>query len=714
MSIIRSNIARQLLAEGGAPRSPGNTTLQRVLPRMDGQRPGFYGPDAGEGGMESDFGLSDYSTSDVDFGGESGGSRRDFRDTAEAIGTPKTPSMADNFRANQLKKQLDLMSGNTRLSPSFIASLLKGPAVDVYNQDFLGANQKMEDVVGLDQYGMSGKDLTRSQNIQDALDKGIVTQSDFEKAFYGPDGKPPKDEGGDNDPIKKLKAPITEKIEEPKGEFDDILEFYGARFAEGGSPGNTTSQRVLPRADGRRPGYYGSDAGFGDDDYKDESASFDAGSGSGGSDQDFAAARAAIMGPSTYTDDSGNTIDVSNFQKQGFTQSKIAEMLGPLAAQYGLQQEQPDVLGVLGAGPGATFGQEVPGGIGTGTVPGATFGQEVTKGPGLTGTTGTEGTGFTIDDIADAVFDKGSLGGKAIDAMRSRNEAIKAAEKGLKDGGAIRQNYGLGSIVKKAVGAVKKVVKSPIGKAALFAGLGAYGLGAGPFKGAGFGSGFLKSDAFKKLLLKKGKDEFTFGNLSPLSLIGIPTVASYLFSKKEEDEDETLPTVANTDPAFQQYLSFYGGPRRFAQTGGDIDEAPMEDMPRQEMASKPSSFAELNMLSLDLFGRPYDQLNDSEQEILMEYFSKSKDMPERTMAAGGGMMNPNDEMLNLGGNEMDLRGGGFVPLGEYEKKDDVPARLSKNEFVFTADAVRAAGGGSVDRGADLMYKTMKNLENKIA
>ena len=88
--------------------------------------------------------------------------------------------------------------------------------------------------------------------------------------------------------------------------------------------------------------------------------------------------------------------------------------------------------------------------------------------------------------------------------------------------------------------------------------------------------------------------------------------------------------------------------------------------------------------------------------------------PDRMMAAIGGMMNPNDEMLNLGGNEMDLRGGGFVPLGEYEKKDDVPARLSKNEFVFTADAVKAAGGGSVDRGADLMYKTMKQLENKVA
>ena len=79
---------------------------------------------------------------------------------------------------------------------------------------------------------------------------------------------------------------------------------------------------------------------------------------------------------------------------------------------------------------------------------------------------------------------------------------------------------------------------------------------------------------------------------------------------------------------------------------------------------------------------------------------------DRTMAAEGGMM-------DLGGNEMDLRGGGFVPIGVAEKADDVPARLSKNEFVFTADAVRAAGGGSVDRGADLMYKTMKQLENKV-
>jgi len=60
--------------------------------------------------------------------------------------------------------------------------------------------------------------------------------------------------------------------------------------------------------------------------------------------------------------------------------------------------------------------------------------------------------------------------------------------------------------------------------------------------------------------------------------------------------------------------------------------------------------------------------------------------------------------------EMDYRGGGFIPVGAQERADDVPARLSKNEFVMTADAVRAAGGGSVDVGAQRMYNLMNQLE----
>ena len=76
---------------------------------------------------------------------------------------------------------------------------------------------------------------------------------------------------------------------------------------------------------------------------------------------------------------------------------------------------------------------------------------------------------------------------------------------------------------------------------------------------------------------------------------------------------------------------------------------------------------------------------------------------------------PTEQESGLGGLpiEADMRyTGGFMPYGEVEKADDVPARLSKNEFVFTADAVRAAGGGSVQQGAKKMYDAMKKLEQQ--
>ena len=78
--------------------------------------------------------------------------------------------------------------------------------------------------------------------------------------------------------------------------------------------------------------------------------------------------------------------------------------------------------------------------------------------------------------------------------------------------------------------------------------------------------------------------------------------------------------------------------------------------------------------------------------------------------AKGGIMN-----LKMGGMpvEMDLRAkGGFVPIGKRERADDVPARLSKNEFVFTANAVRNAGGGDIRKGAKRMYDLMNKLEVK--
>ena len=122
--------------------------------------------------------------------------------------------------------------------------------------------------------------------------------------------------------------------------------------------------------------------------------------------------------------------------------------------------------------------------------------------------------------------------------------------------------------------------------------------------------------------------------------------------------------------------------------------------------------------------------DEEERANLQMTFMRQADIPEETIeetlvvndlgdyyeppieaAAQGGIIGLKEGgMLNFGGREMDLRTGGFVPIGRKERADDVPARLSKNEFVMTADAVRAAGGGSVNEGAKRMYEVMNNLE----
>jgi hypothetical protein len=80
-------------------------------------------------------------------------------------------------------------------------------------------------------------------------------------------------------------------------------------------------------------------------------------------------------------------------------------------------------------------------------------------------------------------------------------------------------------------------------------------------------------------------------------------------------------------------------------------------------------------------------------------------------ANGGRIGRAEGGIMDLGGLEKDYRAeGGFVPIGREEKADDVPARLSVNEFVFTADAVRNAGGGDIDQGARVMENMMKHLE----
>ena len=100
----------------------------------------------------------------------------------------------------------------------------------------------------------------------------------------------------------------------------------------------------------------------------------------------------------------------------------------------------------------------------------------------------------------------------------------------------------------------------------------------------------------------------------------------------------------------------------------------------------------------------YSKLDDAGRDAFVARYNLNK----------GGMPTGIMRTNKAGVMERDYRDkGGFVPVGIKEKADDVPAMLSKNEFVFTADAVRGAGNGSIERGAQKMYDTMKRLEKRV-
>ncbi len=240
-------------------------------------------------------------------------------------------------------------------------------------------------------------------------------------------------------------------------------------------------------------------------------------------------------------------------------------------------------------------------------------------------------------------------------------------EGGIMDLESARQMYGLGKLVKKVTKSVKKIAKSPIGKAALLytgaAMAGSFGATGSLFSKGMFAPGAIKAGLFGQamapgfsgpgipgLFTKLGLTK-TAGSLMPTALgaiAGTSIVAGMLTPAQEEEaqriSDETGIDIEEIRANPDKYLG-----RRFKAEGGSIDEP----------------------------------------------------VAKKTMP-----------LLDMDGQEMDFRAeGGFVPIGRMEKADDVPARLSKNEFVFTADAVRNAGDGNVDKGAEVMYNMMKNLES---
>jgi len=133
---------------------------------------------------------------------------------------------------------------------------------------------------------------------------------------------------------------------------------------------------------------------------------------------------------------------------------------------------------------------------------------------------------------------------------------------------------------------------------------------------------------------------------------------------------------------------------KFAMQDMDIPIMDLVEEFEIQFKRKPNSMEELKQFYKDRYEYKGPGDVKMKEEIKEKVVMEAKD---------GGLM-------DLGGKEMDLRKGGFVPIGKKERADDVPARLSKNEFVMTADAVRAAGGGSVNEGAKRMYKVMNDLE----
>ena len=173
--------------------------------------------------------------------------------------------------------------------------------------------------------------------------------------------------------------------------------------------------------------------------------------------------------------------------------------------------------------------------------------------------------------------------------------------------------------------------------------------------------------------------------------------------------------AAKADPNLrfkpQEAYTLKDGGRIGYQNGGNGDH-PLHDDYWEEFDPDRDQLMASNDANTRLLESLYEQFlemgfspKDAARKA-QEAFDEMSKAPgrDRVMAQEGGLM-------NLGGMEKDYRQeGGFVPIGAKEKADDVPARLSKNEFVFTADAVRSAGGGDIDKGAAVMENLMENLE----
>ena len=181
----------------------------------------------------------------------------------------------------------------------------------------------------------------------------------------------------------------------------------------------------------------------------------------------------------------------------------------------------------------------------------------------------------------------------------------------------------------------------------------------------------------------------------------------------------TMEEAAKRDPAMFMDTTTYNPIPADADRQGAAEIAKVimgtRELPREEGEIEDDSIMSSTQFIFEKYVMP-------KRKELMENFGLSLEEADelikeemtklREKKADGGMPTGIMRLNEAGVKERDYReDGGFVPVGIKEKADDVPAMLSKNEFVMTADAVRGAGNGDVEKGAQRMYKVMKTLEN---
>jgi hypothetical protein len=270
-----------------------------------------------------------------------------------------------------------------------------------------------------------------------------------------------------------------------------------------------------------------------------------------------------------------------------------------------------------------------------------------------------------------------------------------------------RQNYGLGSLVKSvtkgvksAVSGVKDFAKSDLGKAALLA-AGGYYLGGGSLLG----------------MQRAGMSGFSLGNLP-----GASAVSNFFTAGDAVNKAKKAASFGDTMKVFA------GG----SLLGGLLNQAEQEGDPEGITRNVGALRTKLTdaYRNQKTFADEADEESAIAAQVERDLSEYSQDMA-RTGAMYGGRMgyaigSPEKNAVKAAGieglllnqnpagvTELDLReSGGFIPpVGVKEKADDIPAMLSNNEFVFTADAVRNMGDGNVNKGAQRMYDFMKYLEN---